>query len=108
MLSKSLTRWTIDEERAKAIFSSPELLRRRYQEIKRIYVHAIFEWEFSFLTAIASIFVYIALVLFYVGLVVFLYTTRSRIGIILLSITSTIGTLIIGIVFHNSRAFKTD
>ena len=105
MLSKSLTRWTINEKRAEAIFSTPELLRRRYQEIKRIYVHAIFESEFSLLTAIASFFIYVALVLFFVGLVVFLYTTQRRIGIIFLSITSTIGVFIIGIAYHNYLAF---
>ena len=109
MLSKSLTRWTIDEKRAEAIFSAPELLRRRYQEVKRIHIHAIFEWEFSLLTAIASFFIYIALTLFSAGLVVFLYTTQSMIAIIFLFITSTpIGLLILGNSYHNHLAFGID
>ena len=103
MLSKSLgTRSTINEKRAEAIFSAPELLRHRYQEIKRINTHAIFEWVFSLLTDMASSFISVALALFYTGLVVFLYTTRKKIAIIILSIVSTpIGLLIISIVYHN-------
>jgi len=110
MLSKSRTRWTIDEKRAEAIFSAPELLRRRYQEIKRIHVHGSFEWEFSFLTAIASFFIYIALALFAVGLGVFLHMTqRSIITTIFFSITSTpIGLFIIAILYRDNLAFDTN
>jgi len=109
MLSKSLTRWTVDEKRAEAIFSTPTLLRRKYKEIKRIYVHAIFEWEFSFLTTIASFLIYLALALFAAGLVVFPYTTQRRITIVILSITSTpIALFIIAILYQNNLAFDTN
>ena len=105
MLAKALARWTIDEEQANAIFSAPTHLQRRYKEIKRIYFHAIFAWELSFLSAVASTFIFVAVVVFFAGLAVLLYTTQKSIGIGFLGITLPTGLFILCIALHNLGAY---
>jgi len=53
------------------IFSKPEGLQRRLMEIKRFYAHAIFQFKLALLRT-ASMLIYLALVLFFAGLVVLL------------------------------------
>jgi len=105
MLAKSLSRWTVSPKEAYPIFSKPEGLQRRLMEIRRFYAHAIFQYELALLLRTASMLIYLALALFFAGLVVLLYTTQRGIGISFVTMTSLMGLLVLCVVFHNSYSY---
>jgi len=105
MLSKSLGRWTIGPKEAYPIFSNPKGLRRRLKEIRRFYTHVILEFELAFLIGTASILIYLALSLFFTGLVVLLYTTQRSIGVSFFTITSLMGLFVFCVAVHNIYSY---
>jgi len=105
MLAKSRGQWAIEEKEAEALFSTPRGLKRRRDEIGRLYIHTSFKLELALLVTTASFLVYVALILFSSGLSVLLYTTQRSIGISFLAIISSMGLFIIGVVVHNISAF---
>lgn len=105
MLAKSLGRWVISKKEAETIFYCPEYPRRRYREIQHIYLHSILERELIYLTNIASIFVHIAVFLFFAGLAILLFTTQKSIGTSFLVIMSIMGTFIFSVASHYVYAY---
>lgn len=106
MLVKSLDRWTIGPKEAYPIFFNPKGLQRRLKEIRRFYTHAIFEFELVFLIGTASMLIYLALSLFFTGLVVLLYTTQRSIGLSFVTITSSMGLFVFCVAVHNMYSYR--
>lgn len=105
MLAKSLARWTILPKEAEAMFLTPEGLRRRLKEIRRFYIHAIFQYELVFLAGTASMFIYLALALFFCGLGSLLNATQRNIGVNFMSMTSLMGFFAVCVAVHNIYSY---
>jgi len=86
------------------MFSKPEGLQRRLMEIRRFYAHAIFHFKLALLRT-ASMLIYLALTLFFAGLVVLLYTTQRGIGISFVPMTSLVGLFVLCVGFHNIYSY---